>query len=85
MSNKKARTLGSDLRKLRRRLVKEHNARVAYYNKGKKIDRWDGCNPEDRDAHGRECGYINGLAFAIDRIEDAIDAVEGKTDERPKV
>ena len=61
------------LLKLRTELVDIHNERITYYEKGKETRRWDGSNPDDRDFHGRECGFIAGIAEAIDAIEKEID------------
>lgn len=49
-------------------LVREFNHRVAHYNKGKRTDRWEGSNPDDRDYHGREVGFIEGLEWVIDTL-----------------
>jgi len=64
---------------LRTELVEEYNRRVDYYDRGKRDDRWEACNPEDRDRHGKECGTIKGLAWAIAAVEKAIDAERGQT------
>lgn len=78
--------MGKDTRKallkLRRLLVDEHNEAVDDYNKGKKKHRWAADNPEDRDRHGVECGYIRGLAVAIEAIETQLQSPGSGRSER---